>query len=320
MFEFLRRSGAADADQSWLNQPQYADETEHSNGQIWLKRRLLLAMMLLLIAGVYPLMIVLSSRIPNTLPAEVPVNVWADPKIGASVELLEHELDVSGWAASQPNWHPQSRLTAMPAFQQGMADVIASFAAKRSELLSGPSVDSDLEHAQSLLARLDTQNAEDKLHAAIEALRRFDGRKARDLLEDRSADELLSGDLRLFSQIATDSALDLRQIASEKSRGFFNRDVVASYYRTKGKLYMIGLLMRATRSGEMVSPELNEALNTVNAALSRAVKPSPLTVSNPQPGSFSLGGNDVITLAFLAEEAAAAMRDMSEAGGSPQSN
>jgi hypothetical protein len=90
--------------------------------------------------------------------------------------------------------------------------------------------DSDLWHAHTLLSKLDDKQAGDRVRASIEALSRFDGRKARALLDDRTPHELLKRDVALFRSELTDAVGPLKEIASRKSRGVFNRENVPGLF------------------------------------------------------------------------------------------
>lgn len=278
---------------------------EKRNG--WVRHGLILLLLALSLA--YPIAMGVSHKVTNQIPNTVPRQVWADAKIGTAVELLERET-YFGWAASRPLWHPQSRLTAMPAFQQGIGDLLSVFAARRAELLGGETRDSDLWHAHTLLSKLSDKQAADRVRASIEALRRFDGRKARALLEDRASRELLQRDLDLFRTELQSSISALRKIASRKSRGVFNREDVRVYFHAKGKMHAMAMLLKATKPEEFEIDGLKNALENANKALARASRPAPLTVSNPQPGAFSFEGNDVMELAFLAMEASDALKSL----------
>jgi hypothetical protein len=292
--------------QSDINLADRNDQSDEGvkKGSSW--QRFGLIFFLLALSLAYPVAMGVSHKVTNHIPNTVPRQVWADAKIGTAVELLERE-SYFGWAASQPVWHPQSRLTAMPAFQQGIGDILSAFAGRRAELLGGQNRDTDLWHAHTLLSKLDDKQAGDRVRASIEALSRFDGRKARALLEDRTPHELLKRDVALFRSELTDAVGPLKEISSRKSRGVFNRENVRVYFHAKGEIHAIAMLLKATNPDEFELEGLNEALENANQALARAAIPAPLTVSNSQPGEFSFEGNDVMQLAFLAMEASHAL-------------
>jgi hypothetical protein len=285
-------------------------ETENSQPSrlSWWKK-LVVYLVVMGVAGTYPAATLLSHQVTSEIPATVPNQVWQDRKIGAAIELLERE-EFFGWAAARPGWHPKARLTAMPAYQQGISDIISRFAGLRAEIVTDGSPDSDLRHAQGLLSGLGGRNSSDKLHAGIEALRRFDGRKARNLLDDREPVELLMRDLDLFQSVLTKISDQQKTLAAKPTRGVFNRDIVADYYYSKGQLYAIGILVRATRADVSDRPGFEEALANLNLSLARAARPAPVTVSNPQPGQFSFGGNDIMQQAYLTLQARDALQHL----------
>ena len=265
-------------------------------------KRVAIVLLLVTLASIYPLIMVLSHKVTNVIPGNTPNQVWDDRKVGAAIEVLERE-DFYGWAAATPTWHPKARLTAMPAYQQGISSVFSEFAGMRSELSRDEAPDTDLKHAYTLLQELDGKDSADKLHAAIEALRRYHGRKARSLTEDQDPKLVLKQDLALFDTILNSVIARLDAIAAQPSRGVFNRELVTDYYRAKGQIHAIAMLVKATPRENDNIDGFADALDKLNTSLSRATRPAPLTVSNPQPGKFSFGGNDVMQLAYLARKA-----------------
>lgn len=256
----------------------------------------------LILLGAYPVAVAISHHVTSRLPDTVPTQVWADARIGTAIEILERET-YFGWATGRPVWHPQSYLTAMPAFQDGITDTLSAFAARRARSEGTAEPDSDLRHAQSLLSQLEGEEAETRAYAAIEALRRFDGRKARALTSELKTEQVLRDDLELISQLISVETENLRKTAAQASRGVFNREDVRLFYHAKGTLFACGMILRAYKPDEVELPGYRQALVQANTAFERANKPAPLTVSNTQPGEFSLGGNDMMQLAWLANEA-----------------
>lgn len=275
-------------------EPVENSRTATSSMSWW--KRLALALVLAVISSAYPLLMASSHKVTNIIPEKVPNQVWDDRKIGAAIELLERE-DFYGWAAASPSWHPKSRLIAMPAYQQGISDTLSEFARLRAG--TGDKQDSDLKHATSLLKQLNGQDTADKMHATIEALRRYHGRKARNLLDERNAEDVLKDDLALFARLLDKIIAEQTKIAAEPTRGVFNREIVQAYYHAKGELHAIGILIRATNPNSYEVMGIKSALNRTVLALERASRAAPLTVSNPQPGKFSFGGNDIMQQAFL---------------------
>ena len=201
-----------------------------------------LSLLIVLAALSYPAAIVFGHKIPNKIPTDLPETVWADSRIGASIELIENELDQRGWVSARPGWHPQAYLTAMPAFQSGLTSVLSRFATLRAGLVtSAGGRDEDLTLAASLIAQAVGASAEDQLRAATQAMRRFDGLKARSVLDDETQSILLEGEIRLYQQILEDCLEDLGRIARSDSRAPLDLSRTATYYRVKGRLFVIGV-------------------------------------------------------------------------------
>ncbi|MAK59746.1 MAG: hypothetical protein CMK09_02085 [Ponticaulis sp.] len=263
-----------------------------------------LTLVILLAALAFPVSMVVSHNVPKAIPSDYPQTVWADSRIGAAIELIEDELEIRGWASARPNWHPQARLTAMPAYQSGLTSVLSRFANLRANLItSGSGRDEDLALASSLIAQAVGTSAENQLLAATQALRRFDGLKARSVLDDEIESTLLEGELQLYRQILSECTEDLSRIVRSDERGPFDLNRTATFYKTKGRILAIGALLHSSEEDMTNQPGFRAAYASLLEALDLAFKPAPLFVSNPKPGSFSFGGNDVIQLAYLLNEA-----------------
>lgn len=249
----------------------------------------------------YPIAVIFSHKVIDEIPDLVPSRVWVDPRTGTAVELLERE-SYFGWASSKPSWHPQSRLTAMPAFQNGLANGLAQFVSSRAELVENGADDTDLSQAEALLKSMEGSDADDRLYAAIEALKRFDGRKANFLVEEVTTLQTLRKDLKKFSEELDQIEKNLRLTASRPSRGVFNRADVDQFYRAKGAIHAFGMLVKSYPEDTTTKPGFEKALADLNTAFHRASLKSPVTVSNTQPGSFGFGGNDFMALVYLITE------------------
>ncbi|MAP95113.1 MAG: hypothetical protein CMK07_09200 [Ponticaulis sp.] len=261
----------------------------------------------------YPVACILYSRIPDQIPENLPRQIWADTRIGASIELIENKLETEGWVVARPDWHPQSRLTAMPSFQKGVSEVMSGFARLRADLVDpGQGADGDLLLAANLLAEADTEFAEDQIFAAIQALRRFDGLKARRVLDDTPQIDLLAREAGLFTAVLESCYADLRNIAENGSRAFIDQTRIAVYYRTKGRLFAVGVLLNAQPDDMIASAQSRSLIANSQSSLREAYKPSPILISNPVPSGFSLFGSDYLQLMYLVSEAQADMEKLAD--------
>ena len=117
----------------------YLDDAEPSPmaaaiGRFW-RRIIGLAKfgLVLLLVGGYPAMTVLGHKVdssPIVLSAATP---WYSNDTGTAMTLLGRELTVAGWASDRSWWHPQARLTALPAWQDGVTGALSEYTLLASE-------------------------------------------------------------------------------------------------------------------------------------------------------------------------------------------
>lgn len=282
------------------------------SGLLSLLKRGGIAVVICIIAGAYPLWMFFSHDIPSRFNIDTTRTVWADARIGAAVQIIEDQTRTRGWVTAKPDWHAQSKLTAMPAFQEGVADALSRFVTLRAELAtSGAPPDEGLTLASSLLNQSSSPDGLDKLSAVLQALRRFDGMKARSVFADMEETELLAAETALYQQILADAHDDLRRIAEAGKRSPIHFERTALYYRIKGRIYVIGVMLGAIDPDDVVQPGFRNALEDAQHLLERAYRPSPVIVSNPVPGGFSLSGSDIVELAYLIDEVEEALSTLS---------
>ena len=248
----------------------------------------------------YPAVIALSHKAPAAIPKTLPKGIWADRQVGAAIELIETELRQRGWAAARSRFHPQSLLTAMPAQQAGLADTLSELATLRAGLLSNaPGAASDLQLAASLLKQANAQTAEDQLFAAIQALRRFDGLKARSVLEDRDTTDILANEVSLYIDLIEHSQSDLDGLIRSGERGFSDQTRTEVFFHVRGRIYTISALLKAASLDPPARAGFRSAYENCQSSLERAFDLAPVFVSNPAPGSLTIGGNDLVMQAYL---------------------
>ena len=111
------------------------------------------------VVGAYPAAIVASHHIDDSPIALTEQDGWSVPHAGYAVTLIARELEGRGWSGDKANWHPQSRLTAMPAWQEAMANALAEHTELMSMLGAEDGVpDPDLAAAARLLPVLQSQD------------------------------------------------------------------------------------------------------------------------------------------------------------------
>ncbi|MAI91073.1 hypothetical protein [Ponticaulis sp.] len=271
----------------------------------------LAAIFIIACLAIYPALIIRSHNIPDAIPDTISSTVWADTRIGAAIDILETEQN--RWSFGLADWHPQSRLTAMPAFQRGMADTLSQFIALRAGLASTRGqADQDLRLAASLIGQAISEGADDQLFAATQALRRHDGLIARGVLTQRTASELLADETRLYAALVEKSHSDLRAIIRAEDRRLFDATRTDVFYKVHGQLYVIGALLKAGDTHETGQSERSEAIAELEYRLDEAYRLSPLLVSNPAPGQFSFGGNDLMALAYMLDDISLSLAELTE--------
>ncbi len=268
-------------------------------------------MIIIALFGSYPATMVLSHTLPDQIASNGRAEVWADQQVGAAIELIQTEFEVRHWSDALPEWHPQNQLIAVPAFQDGLRETLALFADLRANTSrAGSTRNEDLSIAATLILNATGEGSEDQLSAAVQALRRFDGLIARSVLDNDATANLMRAEAALYADILSESVSDLRRSIQSDDHKIFNRARTDRYYRSVGKIYAVGTLLNAVQSHDIVQPGFRHAHEKARDALTRAFTPRPLIVSNPEPGDFSLGGNDMITLAYLMEDAIFALREL----------
>lgn len=268
-------------------------------------------MIIIALLGSYPATMVLSHKLPDQIADNSRDEVWADQRIGAAIELIQTEFEVRHWSDALPEWHPQNQLIAVPAFQDGLRETLALFAYLRADTSqAGRTRNEDLSIASTLILNATGEGSEDQLSAAAQALRRFDGLIARSVLDNDALANLMRAEAALYADILSESVSDIRRSVQSDDHKIFNRARTDRYYRIMGKIYAVGTLLNAVQTDDIVQPGFRDAREKARSALARAFAPRPLIVSNPQPGDFSLGGNDMMTLAYLIEDAIFALREL----------
>lgn len=267
----------------------------------------------------YPAIVVLSHDLDDS-----PVNLdegryWAASDVGVAATLLSRELDGPGWTGDLHRWHPQVRLTALPAWQDSLIAAIADHGRLTLSMFEGQR-DPDLEAAVRLLGRTLPEDSVPGLVAAREALTRYDGRVAVGLAGRPEGAATLAEELRLFAGWADASIADLAPLASPGDGWIASRASVATLYRAKAQAHVAHELLVARVSREprlMETPGFADAFETATNAWRRASRIRPLFVAN-QASDGWIGTNHLATMAFLLGEAGRASDEAAAALLAPQ--
>ena len=281
-----------------------------------LKRTLKIGVVVALV-GAYPAAMVVSSHIndkPIVIPAE---QSWAVPGIGVAIHKIARELEGAGWASNRPVWHPQARLTALPAWQSGTADALSQHMKLVSELAPYEGApDSDLAAASRLLNEVPGEPMRPRLTAAAEALNRFDTRASRGLAMRPMPEEIMPHELALFAGWAAEDRAALSdQINAVQEGGGWpaTKDDITAFYRAKARAHVAHEMFAANadKAYNLSNTAILVAADRVEAAWGRAAEMKPVLVSN-QSDSAVLNPNHLASMAYFLLEAEVASRHLIE--------
>lgn len=268
--------------------------------------------LVLAVLGAYPAAVVVSSHIDDGPVVFPPHESWSVSGVGVAIHKLARELAGAGWASDRPEWHPQARLTALPAWQDATAAGLSEHVRLLSEIAAtanGP--DDDLAAASRLLQAVPGEDMRPRLTAAAEALNRFDTRASRGLALRPAPEETLPREMALFaSWAAKDRAALSDRINAEQGSWPASAPDIAAFYTAKAHAHLAHELIVAGKArayGLTGDTQLAVALARAESAWKRAADMKPVFVSN-QAGSAVLLPNHLASMAFYlveAEEASA---------------
>ncbi len=266
--------------------------------------------------GAYPAAVVLSSYVddkPIGIPAE---QSWAVPGIAVAIHKIARELEGAGWAANRPSWHPQARLTALPAWQSGTADALSQHVQLISELAPYEGApDSDLAAASRLLTEVPGEPMRPRLTAAAEALNRFDTRASRGLAMRPMPEEIMTRELALFAGWASEDRAALSDRINARQEGGWpaSKEDIAAFYRAKAHAHVAHEMFAANvdKAFTLSDTAVLVAADRVEAAWERAAEMKPILVSN-QSDSAVLTPNHLASMAYFLLEAEEASRHLIE--------
>lgn len=254
----------------------------------------------------YPIGMALMHGIDDDLAfdaADVPDG--ASHAVAIAADLVEREVDVSGWRANDPFFYPSAALDNMPNFQQGIVAAMSRFAVEMTDQIGrargSSQADADLEKAAGLLkysgtiwifdfstSWAPTASSEQQYREAVRRLRSYNSRLAAGgAVFERRADNLLSTLERIAADLGSSSAELDRQVLHGGGIFFdFTSDDV--FYRSKGKLYAYALLLRALgRDFQNVIAErsLGTVWRQMEESMFAAAELQPWVVINGDPES-----------------------------------
>lgn len=270
------------------------------------------------LVGTYPAAVVISSYINDKPVAISAAENWAVPGIAVAIHKIARELEGAGWAANRPVWHPQARLTALPAWQSGTTDALSQHVKLISELApSQGAPDSDLGAASRLLAEVPGEAMRPRLTAAAEALNRFDTRASRGLAMRPMPEEIMAQELVLFAGWAGEDRAALSDRINAQQAGWpASKEDIAAFYRAKARAHVAHEMFAANRAKayNLSNTAVLVAAERAETAWARAAAMKPFFVSN-QSGSAALFPNHLASMAFFLAEAEEASLHLAELMG-----
>jgi len=272
--------------------------------------------LIILLVGGYPFAIVSSHKIdtnPVVLTQEMP---WASRETGTMLTLLGRELTGAGWAGDRANWHPQARLTALPAWQDGMISALSDQASMMSGFATvNGEPDQDLQAAARLLVPSSDGRATPRLNAAAEALQRYDGRLSRGLARPIMGAEFLLAEIELYEDWFSGSSAALSARVGRAEGWPAGRADIETIYLTRARAHVASELLTTTLLNDpnlLETRDASEAREEAMAALRRVADFNPVFISS-QSGSNRLLADHTATMAFYAEAASEALSEFSVA-------
>jgi hypothetical protein len=264
--------------------------------------RLVLALIFaILLVGTYPVLTVMSHRIDHA-----PVMLTAGEDSSGVLErvrvLMAREADGPGWAADRPVWHPAARLSAMPAWQETLAEALSDvlvLEAGMSAVNAEP--DRDLMMASRLMRVRDDGSMEARLLGAKEALTRHAAREAEGGATKAGTPERLDAHLEMIGAWAGLSGVALASASADADSLLARREAIAAFTAARARAQvartvLAGLREDGARDGSL-SAERLAVLDAVIASWGRVAEASPLLIVNGRVGTFP--GSDLLGLGYL---------------------
>lgn len=260
-------------------------------------RALGVGLILSLAVAVYPVMMMVSSRVGDrSLSGLVDQTKWTSRWAGAAAGLIERQYLELGWAPDAHWLSPASHLTAKPAFQRALSSAVGEYIAVMADLSSeSGGADQDLIAASKLIGP--ASNAA-QLHAGRQALISFD-RRLRRRGEVPAPGEGQIRQLKTFETWAREGRRGVTHLA-EKSSGVVSRDATVAVYSAKARAQAAFVFLDAMEMGQ--TPDVMIARQSALDAWREAARFRPLIVLNGS-SEGSIWGNHAVTMGFLLGEA-----------------
>lgn len=290
----------------------YLDDAEPSPlmeaiGRFWrrivgtVKFGLVLAMI-----GAYPAMTVLGHKVDSSAVVLSTAAPWYSNDTGTAMTLLGRELTVAGWAADRSWWHPQARLTALPAWQDGITGALSEYTLLASEHASREpgAPDTDLLAAARLLAPSQEAEAVPRLNAAAEALQSYEGRLSRGLAAQPKGLGVLVDELSLYKNWATESRARLRTHVDRAEAWPASKADIEAVYTSRAYAQVASQLIMSSlieESDLVRTRAASEARDRAVFAWRRAATFNPMFVSSQAGTGSILADHPAAMMYYLTE-------------------
>lgn len=266
--------------------------------------------LVLAVIGAYPFAVVSSSHVYDHPIAFPQGETWAVPGVGVAIHKISRELTGAGLVADRPDWHPQSRLTALPAWQEATFAGLSEYVKLMSEAAAKSGVpDGELAKAWVLLTVVPDQDLKPRIAGAAEELNLYDTRATRGLALRPTPEQTLPQEMAMFARwAAADRAALSDRINAEQDVWLASREDIAAFYAAKARAHIAHELIMTTKARAYNitgDAELAVALARAEAAWGRAAELKPFFVSN-QSGTGAILPNHLSSMAYYLTEAEAA--------------
>jgi hypothetical protein len=251
-------------------------------------------------------MTLLSHKVDSSAIVLSSATPWYSNDTGTAMTLLGRELKVTGWANDRSWWHPQARLTAVPAWQDGVTGALSDFTLLASEhaALEPGAPDTDLLAAARLLVPSQEAEATPRLNAAAEALQSYEGRLSRGLAAQPKGLGVLLDELALYKRWATDSETRLRSSVDRAEAWPASQADIEAIYMSRAYAQVASQLMMSSLIQEpdlVYTRSAAEARDRAIFAWRRAATFNPLIVSSQAGTGSFLSDHPAAMLFYLSE-------------------
>ena len=215
--------------------------------------------------------------------------------------LVARELNQVGWAEDRAIWHPQARLTALPAWQEG---IISASSPWIQAVAVSTGNDSDLLAASRLLTPTGELPTTPRLKAALEALERYDSRLEGSFAAAISSDRYIELSLDQSLVIAETARTKLRSALDDTSVWPATSQSIEAYFEAKAAAFVTHMRLTTMASSEAFSADSDTtaALKLATARWEKAARQKPLFVMN-QSGDGILAANHLAVMSYYLEDA-----------------